>query len=61
MVNKKESRDGYRDYVDPERKKEKWSTVRERRKGRKERMLLETPPRTDQHRMEWRGGVITGI
>lgn len=54
MVNKKESRDGYRGYVGPERKKEKWSTVRERRKGRKEeRMLLETPP--GQTGIEWSG------
>lgn len=64
MVNKKESSDGYRGSVGPERKEEKWGTERERRKGRKEeRMLLETPHRvpTDWHRVEWREEAITGI
>lgn len=62
VVNKKEFSDGCRGYVGPERKKEKWDTETERRKGRKEeRTLLETPHKTEWHRMEWRGEAVTGI
>lgn len=56
MVNKKESSDGYRGSLGPERKEEKWGTERERRKGRKEeRMLLETPHESPQTGIEWSG------